>query len=251
MHQSHRHAEIIELLQSNGVCSIAELAERFAVSEETVRRDVRQLESEGRALKVHGGVKLAGQDGEAAYQLRIAENAPLKRRIAQQAARLVDEGMTILIDSGTTSYWLARALVGVKNLTVVTNAIEVARVLGGRHGARLYLGGGELNDDYGSCFGLETQTFMRRFTPDVAFFSIGAIDAKLGLLDFHLPEAELKRSVAPLARKIVLLADSTKYARPGLIHVFDFAEIDTFVTDAAPPAEVTAALGDVQLIVAD
>ncbi|MGZ3273541.1 MAG: DeoR/GlpR family DNA-binding transcription regulator [Phenylobacterium sp.] len=251
MHQTHRQTEILQLLQANDICSIAELADRFGVSEETVRRDVRHLESGGQALKVHGGVRLAARDGEAAYQLRIAENAPMKRRIAETAAGLVDEGMTILIDSGTTSYWLARALVGVKKLSVVTNAIEVARELAGRHGSHLYIGGGEVNDDYCSCFGVEAQAFMRKFTPDIAFFSIGAIDAKLGLLDFHLPEAELKRALAPLARKIVVLADSTKFTRRGLIHVFDFPEIDVLVTDAAPPAEFGAALKDVHVLTAD
>lgn len=250
MYQTSRHSKLLEILKSNNICSIAELAREFGVSEETVRRDVRQLETTGQVWKMHGGVKLARSELEATYQLRVAENARLKRRIGQKAAQLVTDGMTVFIDSGTTSYWLAKSLDEVRHLTVITNAIEVARELTGRNQSRVYFAGGELNEDYRSCFGLETQSFLQKFSPEVAFFSIGAIDSKRGMLDFHLPEAELKRAIAPLARKVMVLADSTKFTRNGLIHVLNFADIDILVTDEAPDADTAAALDGVEVIIA-
>jgi DeoR family transcriptional regulator, glycerol-3-phosphate regulon repressor len=250
MNQISRLHEILALLDQNTSCTIAALAQRFEVSEETIRRDVRQLETTGRVRKVHGGVRLPDNVFEAAYHQRINDNAARKRGIGLKAAEMVKDGVTLLIDSGTTSFWLARALTKVRDLTIVTNAIEVTRELNGRNHARIYFAGGEVNDDYCSCFGPDTQSFMQRFTPEIAFFSIGAIEAKRGLLDYILPEAELKRAIAPLARKVVILADSSKFERPGLIRTLDFKDVDILVTDAYPGAELAAAMSGTEIQIA-
>lgn len=250
MNQSSRLHELLELLEENSSCSIADLAQRFEVSEETIRRDVRQLENTGRVRKVHGGVRLPDNVFEAAYHQRINENALLKRMIGLKAAEMVKDGMTLLLDSGTSTYWLAKALTKVRNLTVITNAIEVARELTGRNNAKVFFAGGEINENYCSSFGPETQAFMRQFTPEIAFFSMGAIEAKRGLLDYLLPEAELKRAIAPLARKIVVLVDSSKFERPGLIRTLDFKDIQVVVTDADPGADLRKAMDGVDIQIA-
>jgi DeoR family transcriptional regulator, glycerol-3-phosphate regulon repressor len=249
MNQSARLHEILELLEVNSSCSITELALRFAVSEETIRRDVRALENSGRVRKVHGGVRLPDNVFEAAYHQRINENGALKRIIGLKAAELVKDGMTLLIDSGSSTYWLAKALKA-RNLTIITNAIEVAREMTGRNNARVYFAGGEIFDNYCSCFGAETQTFMQRFTPEIAFFSIGAIESQRGLLDYFLPEAELKRAIAPLARKVVVLVDSTKFERHGLIRTLDFKDIHVLITDADPGAELRKVMDGVEIQIA-
>lgn len=250
MNQSNRLHELLALLEENASCSIADLAQRFEVSEETIRRDVRQLENTGRVRKVHGGVRLPDNVFEAAYHQRINENAALKRAIGIKAAEMVKDGMTLLIDSGSSAYWVAKALTKARNLTIITNAIEVARELTGRNNARVYFAGGEIHENYCSSFGPEAQNFMRQFTPEIAFFSMGAIEAKRGLLDYFLPEAELKRAIAPLARKIVVLVDSTKFERQGLIRTLDFKDIQVLVTDAEPGAELRKAMDGVDIQIA-
>jgi len=250
MIQSNRLHEILELLEANSSCSISDLAQRFEVSEETIRRDVRQLQNTGRVRKVHGGVRLPDNVFEAAYHQRINENAALKRAIGLKAAEMVEDGMTLLIDSGSSAYWVAKVLTKPRNLTIITNAVEVARELTGRNNAKVYFAGGEIYENYCSCFGPETQNFMRQFTPEIAFFSIGALEAKRGLLDYFLPEAELKRAIAPLARKIVVLVDSTKFERHGLIRTLDFKDVHVLITDADPGAELRKALDGVEIQIA-
>lgn len=251
MHQLNRLQEILELLDSNTSCTIVELAQRFDVSEETIRRDVRQLENTGRVRKVHGGVRLPDNVFEAAYHQRINEHAAQKRVVGQKAAELVRDGMTLFIDSGSTTYWLAKALTKVRDLTIITNAFEVARELCGRNNARIFFAGGEINDNYYSCFGLETLNFVKHFAPEVAFLSIGALEAKRGLLDYLLGEAELKRAIAPLSHKVVILADSSKFERHGLIRTLDFKDIDTLVTDTDPGPELRAVLEGVEILISD
>ncbi|MFN3228751.1 MAG: DeoR/GlpR family DNA-binding transcription regulator [Asticcacaulis sp.] len=251
MNQSSRHAEILDILEVQQSCSIAELAQRFDVSEETIRRDIRQLETAGRVYKVHGGVRLPNNVFEAPYRIRTNDNAALKRIIGLSAAEMVQDGMTLLIDSGTTCFWLSKALTRARNLSIVTNAIEVAREMVGRNNARIYFAGGEVSPDYCSSFGPETQAFMKMFTPEIAFLSIGAIDTERGLLDYHLAEADLKRAVAPLAKKVVLLADHTKFNRQGLIRALDFNQIHVLVTDREPGPEIRRALEGVEIRIAN
>ncbi len=249
MLQETRQAEILNLLQLHRSRQISDLAHHFDVSEETVRRDVRQLEAEGHAHRVRGGVKLTETAFEPPYMVRRNQNAQEKRAIALKAATLVSDGMTVLIDSGSTAYWLSKALAKRRNLTIITNALEVAREMAGKNNCRVFFAGGEINHDYQSCFGQETEAFMGGFTPEIAFFSISAVDSRRGLLDFHYPEATLKAKLAPLASKVVVLADSSKFERQGIVKALDFNQIHAFVTDAEPGDSLRDALSAVDMLI--
>ncbi|ESQ74610.1 hypothetical protein ABAC402_13275 [Asticcacaulis sp. AC402] len=247
MLQETRQSEIYYLLQLHRTCTIADLAQRFDVSDETIRRDIRQLEAEGQAYRVRGGVTLKETAAEAPYLTRRNQNAEKKQAIALKAAQLVEDGMTILIDSGSTSYWLSRALSKQRHLNIITNALEVAREMSGKNDCRVFFGGGEIDDNYQSCFGAATEAFMSQFTPAIAFFSISAIDSRRGLLDIHYPEATLKARLFPLASRVVVLADSTKFERQGIVKALDFKDIDIFITDTPPPAQLLEALRDAEV----
>jgi len=240
--QAGRIAAILTLLEEHRSCSIADLAERFAVSEETIRRDVRQLEEAGRAYKVHGGVRLPDNQLETPYRLRVNEQAEAKRAIGRRCAAMVEEGMTILIDSGTTSLWLARALSHHRGLTIVTNSLEVAQEVLGRNNNRLLFAGGAVNVDYRAAFGPEAIAFSRGFAPDLAILSIGAIEARRGFLDFEPDEAAYKRALMDRARRVVMLADAAKFEREGSVHVAGFTDVHDLVADVPPPAGIAAAL---------
>jgi DeoR family glycerol-3-phosphate regulon repressor len=239
--QVARLTALMKLLEERGHCSVAELAEHFDVSEETIRRDIRQLERTGRVQKTHGGVSIPSSELEAPYRIRLREQAEAKQRIARHAARTVTEGMTLLLDSGTTCLWLARALAGLRDLTIITNSLEVAHDVAGRPGQRLFLAGGPIKPDYHAAFGPEAIGFCQRFVPDITVMSMGAIDATRGFLDFDSDEATFKRSILDRSRRVVVLADSTKFAKPGFIQVAEFAAVQSLYTDAEPPAAVREA----------
>ncbi len=236
--QVARLTSLMKLLEERGHCSVAELAVHFDVSEETIRRDIRQLERTGRVQKTHGGVSIPSSELEAPYRIRLREQSDAKQRIAQHAARMVTEGMTLLLDSGTTCLWLARALAGFRDLTIITNSMEVAHEVLGRPGQRLFVAGGPIKPDYHAAFGPEAIAFCRRFVPDITILSMGAIDAACGFLDFDSDEATFKRSILDRSRRVVVLADSTKFTKPGFIQVADFADVKALYTDAQPPAAI-------------
>ena len=245
-----RHRQLIGFLEARRIASVAELAELCNVSQETIRRDIKDLELQGRVEKLHGAARLREHPIEATYIRRLKESQTAKEAIGAKAATLVENGMVILIDSGTTSYYAAKSLLRFDGLSVVTNSLEVARELSLHSGNHVYFTGGEIDAGYLSSFGVESVEQAKRYTPEVAFFSIGAIDADRGALDYHLGEAEFKRATAPLARKIILLADATKFGKPGLVKTFDFDQIHAVVTNRPPPAEFVEAMSDVEILIA-
>ena len=248
MDQSSRQSEILSLLEMEGACSIIDLAERFSVSDETVRRDVRQLEARGYVHKTHGGVRLPDNIFEAPYRQRQTEQADAKQHIGSLAADFVKDGATIFIDGSTTAFWVARNLTHQRNVSIVTNGIEVARELYGRNNNRVYLAGGELSDNYLSTFGPAAIEFISRFTVDLAFIGVAAIHPEHGYCDAYLPEADLIRAILPRAAKRVIVADATKFGQSGLARVARFEDIDTLVTDMAPPKDIRSKIADIRIV---
>lgn len=239
--QSARLSAILELLDEQPFWSVADLAHRFEVSEETIRRDVKQLEQAGRVQKTHGGVSLPSSLFEAPYRLRLRAQADLKQRIARRAAEFITPGMTVMLDSGTTTFWLARALQGVRDLTIITNSVAIAQEVVGRPGQRLFLAGGEINADYSAAFGAEAIAYCRCFVPDITVFSMGSIDAARGYLDFDPGEAMFKRAIVEQARRLMVVADATKFDKGGLLQVARHSDVHDLITDRSPPAAVLAA----------
>ncbi|TGV81287.1 DeoR/GlpR transcriptional regulator, partial [Mesorhizobium sp. M00.F.Ca.ET.149.01.1.1] len=195
MIHSKRHGAILRILKEEGTITIASLAERLGVSLETVRRDVRPLADDGSVLKMHGAVGLASMVGEAPFERRMRENAEAKRLIARMVAATIRDGEAIMLDTGTTTSFLARELLGHRRLTVVTNSSDIARTLATVNGNKVYMAGGELRSDSGAAFGISAIEFVSRFSVDHAVISIGAVDAVAGLTDYDLDEAEFARMV--------------------------------------------------------
>jgi DeoR family glycerol-3-phosphate regulon repressor len=237
-----RLIKILEIIELNNAMSVAELALKFVVSEETIRRDIKQLESSGRVVKVHGGVRLSSALLEPPYRKRVSLNAEAKKAIGIKAAELVQDGMTVFIDSGSTSYWLSKVLKQPKKLLIITNSLEVASEVVGRQGWKLVIIGGQVDMDYRAAFGQEAIAHARRFTPDLLFLSIGGIDKNTGLLDFSIEEADFKRSLIDRARHSVLLADVSKFDAAGSIHLADFSSIDTIICDQQPDLDICKVL---------
>ncbi len=195
MNHSKRHAEILRLLQEEGTITIASLADRLGVSLETVRRDVKPLTGDGTVLKMHGAIGLPAMVGEAPFERRMRENADGKRALARMVAATIGDGESIMLDTGTTTSFLARELLGHRRLTVVTNSSDIARTLATVNGNKVYMAGGELRSDSGAAFGVSAIEFVSRFSVNHAVISVGAVDADNGIMDYDLEEAEFARMV--------------------------------------------------------
>lgn len=238
---SKRHEKILKLLEREGMTSIAVLAQRLGVSQETVRRDLRPLTEIGSLVRVHGAVGLAGHIGEAPFQRRMRENAAAKQAIARAAAATISDGESVMLDTGTTTSFLARELLGRRRLTVVTNSSDVARTLATVNGNRVYMAGGELRSDSGAAFGKSAIDFVSRFFVDHAIISAGAVSAA-GIMDFDLEEAEFARIVLGRGRRRAVVTDRSKFGRQGLVTVCGFEAIDELITDAGPPDDILAGM---------
>jgi len=245
-----RQPAILTLLEVQGSASVIELATRFGVAGETIRRDLQALLKTGRIEKVHGGVRLREEIAEADYVQRLNENKAAKNAIGEAASALIEDGASVLIDSGTSSYYAARHLDRHSRLSIITNSLEVARETARSGRNRVYFIGGEVNNEYLSTFGVDTMAQVARYAPTVALLSIGALDPARGALDFHLDEANFKQAAAPLAKRVILLADSTKFDREALVHTLDFSQIHVLVTNKPVPAHFEDALSKVQVLIA-
>jgi DeoR family glycerol-3-phosphate regulon repressor len=225
------------------------LAEQFAVSDETIRRDIKVLANKGLVERVHGGAVLPDLFREPNFQKRLNRDAEAKKAIARAAAAQVRDGDSLMLDTGSTTAYVARALTQRRNLMVVTNCAEIARTLATNGRNKVYLAGGEFRADDTASFGPSTIGFVERFRVRHAVLSIGAIAAADGFMDFHLSEAEFSRAVIACADRIMVVADHSKFSAQAPVQVCGFAEVGALITDQPPPAAIARRLAEARVTV--
>ena len=240
---SHRGNEILEVVETaGGSTRINSIAEILGVSEETVRRNVRQLADAGLAQKVHGGVHLVQSNTETSFTVRMDENPLAKKRIAAHVAGLIADGSALSLDVGSTTAYIAQALRYHKDLFVVTNSVAVAHTLAARNNNRVFMPGGELRAHDGGVFGRQAVDFVGQFRVDIAILSAAAINIEAGVMLFDLPEADYSRAIMARSATRIIAADSTKFGRVAPIALGQPERIDVLVTEAAPGDDLGAAL---------
>ena len=244
MNYSKRRGEILKLLQDEGTITIARLADALGVSLETVRRDVKPLAKDGSVLKMHGAIGLPSVVGEAPFERRMREQADAKRAIAKLVATTIGDGESVMLDTGTTTSFLARELLNHRRLTVVTNSSDIARTLATVNGNKVYMAGGELRSDSGAAFGVSAIEFVGRFSVAHAVITAGAVDAVGGIMDYNLEEAEFARMVLARGARTLVVTDHSKFGRQGLVHVCGFSGFGELVTDQAPPPDIAKAISE-------
>ncbi|MGO1118081.1 DeoR/GlpR family DNA-binding transcription regulator [Rhodovibrionaceae bacterium A322] len=243
MHSTQRQMEILDELRLTGSCRIQDLAKRLQVSEETIRRNVRQLAAAGSVRKVHGGVYLPDHNlQEPTFQQRMGEQREAKQRIARAIAGIIHDGDSLILDIGSTTAFVAQALRNHSDLFVVTNSLDVAHNLAARNNNRVFMAGGELRAHDGGSFGHEALSFVRQFSVQHAILSAAAINAEDGFMLMDLQEAEFTREIMRRAPTNIVAADATKFGKSAPVRISDASEIDLLVTDAAPPAEIAGLL---------
>ena len=242
MPQSHRERAILDHLNLTGSARIPDLARVLQVSEETIRRNVRRLEDAGTVIKVHGGVHLTNWRAEPTFAHRYVQNAGAKQAIAARVSAVIADGASVFLDVGTTTAYVAQALLRHRDLQVVTNSLAVASTLTGVNGNRVFMAGGELRRHDGGAFGAEALGFVRQFRVQVAVLSVAAIDAQAGFLLQDLPEAEFSRAVLAQSDQAIIVADGSKFTRTAPIRIAQPEAFHRLVTETAPPGPIAALL---------
>ncbi len=239
---TYRQQLIVESARSAGAVKIADLAVRLNVSLETIRRDIRPLVETGLIVKHHGAVSPVLPGPEAPFERRMRENAREKLAIARHTAAMIEDGDSVMLDTGTTTSLLARELLGKAGLTIVTNSSDIARTLATVNDNKVYMAGGELHGDNGAAFGRSAIEFVSNFSVKHAIISIAAINAQTGLMDHQLTEAEFARTLLRCGQNRTVITDHTKFTRTALVKVCTFEEVDLLVTDRQPPEEIANCL---------
>jgi len=232
---SIRHDEIISLIRENGFVSIGRLAESFRVSEQTVRRDLKDLADRGLVTKYHGGAGLPHGPADVDYDKRKTRMPEEKQRIARAVAARIPEGATVFIDIGTTMEAVAEALLDHKRLTVVTNHVTVATILSRRSEFQVVLAGGILKHNDHATTGDATREFLEKFRVGYGIFGIGGIDGDGEMLDFDFRDIGVSATAMRISRKRFVALDHSKYETNAVVSVGHVGEIDALFTDAAPP----------------
>jgi DeoR/GlpR family transcriptional regulator of sugar metabolism len=236
---SQRRQAVLRRLTALGEVGFAELAEEFGVSEMTIRRDVESLEGEGLARRVRGGaISVTSRSYEPPFAIRATTAAEAKTAIGAAAARLVNDGDTIIVDVGTTTLELARALHGRRGVTVVTPALPVAVELGNDPDIRVVVTGGQVRQGELSLTGGMAEDAFTAMNCDLAFIGVAGVCAVPGLTEYNPDDARVKRAAIAAARRTIVLADSSKLGRIAFATVAPLSAVDALVTDA-PAGNVT------------
>ncbi len=246
-----RQQLILHHLAREGAAGIAALAELLGVSRETVRRDINALSDRQLLRKTHGGA-LAGAASEPSLTARMEVNAAGKRRIGQAAAKMVPDGASVIIDCGSTTQAVARALLEHRRLTVYTNDLNVARLLARRNANVVHLLGGQLLEHEEATAGWETCAQVTQYHVDLAFVGVSGIDGDGTLTDYERAGAELRSRMLAAAKRSVLVADRTNFGQVRAVTVGNFDKAHCLVTDAAPAVAVRRKLASrgIEVIVA-
>lgn len=238
-----RRALIITKIESNGLVDINELALELKVSEITIRRDLVALEKEGLLRRVHGGaVNSRGRSYEPPLSLRSEQNRKAKQMIAQRAAELIDEGDCVAIDVGSTTSEVARHLVNRHNLTIITPSLSIACLLANQIGIRLILPGGIVRQGEASMIGEIAQKTFESFYVDKLILGVGGIDINAGLTEYNWDDAMVKKAMIKSAKRILVVADASKFNTVAFASVAKLSEIHQLITDQPPPENLMMSL---------
>ena len=236
-----RLQEILAIARDAGRVSVDDLAARFSVTPQTIRRDLNELCDARRLTRVHGGAMLASGVENLAYDDRKLVSQPHKLLIGEAAARQVANNSSLFINLGTTTEEVARALGTHTGLLVITNNLQVAAGLHRHKGIDVILCGGTVRRSDGGLVGAAAVEQINQFRTDLAIIGTSAIDADGTLLDFDIREVQVSQAIIRNARRVMLVTDGSKFLRTAPARIAHLNDVDMLVTDRLPSA-ATAAL---------
>lgn len=233
-----RQQQILDRVRDSGYASIDELAQAFAVTPQTIRRDINQLAELGLVRRTHGGAASEGSSTRnTAYSMRAEQMREEKQRIAEAVAAAIPDHASLFINIGTTTEAIARALLNHRGLKVITNNLHVAATLADKADFEVLVAGGSVRSD-GGVVGQAAADFIQQFKVDFALVGISGIDEDGSLLDFDYQEVRVSQAIIDNARQVLLAADSSKFGRNAVVRLGSIALIDHLYTDAPPTASL-------------
>lgn len=233
-----RRKAIFEKLQEEKRVVVSELSAFFEVTDETIRRDLEHLEAEGLAKKTYGGAILnESLNLEVPFSLRRKANVGGKLTIADIIGNMISDGDSIMLDSSTTAVFIAKSIKRKKNMTVITNSLQVLMELSDRRGWNLISTGGIMRDNSLGLTGFQTVSAIESFNVDMAIFSVNGIDLEHGMTDANENIAHVKMAMMKSAKKKILVVDSSKFNIVSFTRVGKLSDIDVIVTDTVPSKE--------------
>ncbi len=233
-----RQTEILDRARRAGRVDVDGLAHDFDVTPQTIRKDLNELCERGMLQRVHGGAVLPSGIANYAYDARRQLAAEEKRRIGIRAAGLIPDNASIMLNIGTTTEQVARALRQHDGIMAITNNINVANILRAAPAVEVIIAGGQVRPSDGGIVGEATADFIRQFKVDYALIGASAIDADGTIFDYDFREVRVAREIITHARQTILVADSMKFERSAPVRIAHMSQIDIFVTDKEPPAPV-------------
>ncbi|WP_288431280.1 DeoR/GlpR family DNA-binding transcription regulator [uncultured Agrobacterium sp.] len=237
---SARQMEIIELAKTEGRVLVEELASRFSVTPQTIRKDLNEL-CESRALnRIHGGAIFPSGTENVRYEARRSIAAPEKQAIGKAAAALIPNKSSLFINIGTTTEAVGEALLDHNELMVITNNINVANRLRIFPSIEVVIAGGVVRGTDGGIVGEAAVDFIRQFKVDYAVIGVSAIDKDGALLDYDFREVKVAQAIIANARHVILVTDSSKFDRTAPVRIGHLSQVHTFITDHCPIPAIKA-----------
>ena len=249
MSMNQRRQEILNLIREDGHAKVQKLAQIFKVSDVTIRQDLEVLEEMGYVQREHGGAFLKDVGNFASTGTLINESVKVveKQELARKAVSLIREGESIILDSGSTSTELAKLMTGFQNLTVITNALNIAYILGGNPGINLIVSGGEFKAPTLSLTGDMAAATFKGLHVDKCFLATAGISADMQLTYPSLSDLVVKSAMIRAANKVYLLADSSKIGVSSFASLGRISLIDTLITDSKITQEQRQALRELNI----
>lgn len=235
-----RRMSILALLDKNGQVNVAELSDSLGVSSVTIRNDLEQLEKKKMLLRARGGaMKVSHQFVGHDYPLsdKQKKNLMEKKAIGKRAVELIEEGNTIILDSGSTTFEIAKNLNRFENLTVITNAINIANYLVEHKNITVIVPGGTLRRNSMSLVGTSAERSLKEYYCDILFLGVDGFDASYGISTPNIEEAHLNQVMIDVSKRVIVVADSSKFGRRGFAFIAGVNKIHSLVTDQGIPAE--------------
>jgi DeoR family transcriptional regulator, aga operon transcriptional repressor len=238
-----RRQHVLARVQQEGRVLVSEISDTLGISRITIRKDLDNLESRGLVQRTHGGA-LAPQTTslfDPSLQVKERQQHKEKQLIAEAAAKLVSEGQCVLLDSGTTTTAIARALKAFKHLTIVTNAVNIAADLASTD-FEVILTGGTMRKNSASLVGPLAEEMLGEFHADILFLGVDGFDPEVGLTTPNVLESRVNRAMVKASRRVVAVCDSRKFSRHSLALIVPPTAIHTVITDRAVSDEVVETL---------
>jgi DeoR family fructose operon transcriptional repressor len=240
---ARRQEELLELVETKGQISVDELAQRLGVSDDTIRRDLQNLEQRKLLLRTHGGAVSTALlvHRETPFLTRTNANSGAKARIGRAAAQLISDGETLIVNGGSTTFAFSTNLGVRRNLTIVTNNVAMLSALSPETVQDVYVLGGNYSMELGSTVGF-VGFKSGNINVDTAIIGVSGLDTKSGLSTTFLQEASMLAEMIKCARRAIVVADSAKFGVGAFAQIAPLDAIDILVTDAAPPPDLSQAL---------